>query len=320
MKKFVSKKKREKVAKKAAKAAKKAKAEEEAVAAAALDREARATSTTEHGSEFMDYGGWDVTRQTSFGLNLARQSSFLKRRPFAHSACNLEQLRERLDTKGGQFAWALSFDPQFLAQLARHGFLPMAGQIFSNLICLLPKLHKERCILDFNNLHIPRSVRKKSRKFNLSVDQDIEGVIRGCQVQHGEGCWFYRPLTQSYRRLHREAIEGVRIHSIEIWKDGALVGGELGYVAGGCYTSLSGFRTADGAGTIQCYALARLLEAQGFAFWDLGMPMDYKEGLGAKKIPRKVFLARLQSASAQSPRLELSEPTDCRSVIDGKVK
>ena len=37
----------------------------------------------------------------------------------------------------------------------------------------------------------------------------------------------------------------------QIFKDGALVAGELGYSVGGSYCSLSGFCCADSAGTVQ---------------------------------------------------------------------
>jgi len=275
----------------------------------------------EHGHEFPDYVGWDIQRQTRFALNLQNQSSFLSSRPFAHSECNVANLAERMEKSGrGQFAWALSFDPNFIARLARFGFLPMAGKIFSNLICLLPKLHTERCILDFANLKVSRSTRKKSKKFSLTVDKDFEACIRGCQAQHGKNCWFYRPLTQAYRKLFRSPICGVRIHSIEIWQGETLVGGEVGYSVGRSYTSLSGFRIADGAGTVQCVCTAKLLESCGFDFWDLGMPMEYKSGLGAKSIKRDVFLSMVSCAVTDDGKgcranLVLEDPKNCKDLL-----
>ena len=50
---------------------------------------------------------------------------------------------------------------------------------------------------------------------------------------------------------------GVQVHSVEVWMDGALVAGELGVTVGACYTSYTGFRTTDSAGTVQCLAMVR---------------------------------------------------------------
>merc|ERR1712196_413670 len=127
----------------------------------------------------------------------------------------------------------------------------MAGQIFADLICLLPKLHVKRCMmLDLHaDLRVEKNARKRSKRYLVSIDQDFNNVIAGCQRQHGDHCWFYAPLTCAYRKIHASnrtggTAGGVRLHSIELWdkETGNLVAGEIGYAIGGVYTSLSGFR------------------------------------------------------------------------------
>jgi hypothetical protein len=85
--------------------------------------------------------------------------------------------------------------------------------------------------------------------------------------------------------------------SIGIREDNVLVSGEIGYVIGKTYTSLSGFSSRkkcySNYGTAQLVLLAQYLQASGFAFWNLGQPyMSYKLALGAKIYDRKEFLVR----------------------------
>ncbi len=98
-----------------------------------------------------------------------------------------------------------------------------------------------------------------------------------------------------------------------------LVAGELGYVVGGSYTSLTGFRdpAEDGAGTVQLAALGRLLQHAGFKMWDLGMSMGYKMDLGGVPTPRAEFLSLLhKTRDDQGIVFECREPRNAREIID----
>ncbi|KAI8800737.1 hypothetical protein BJ742DRAFT_780122 [Cladochytrium replicatum] len=69
-----------------------------------------------------------------------------------------------------------------------------------------------------------------------------------------------------------------------------LVAGEIGYVVGSVYTSLTGFALESGSGTVQLCAVGRYLESKGVEVWDLGMEISYKTRLGAKCISRESWL------------------------------
>jgi Leu/Phe-tRNA-protein transferase len=64
------------------------------------------------------------------------------------------------------------------------------------------------------------------------------------------------------------------------------------------YTSYSGYRDEDSAGTVQMLLTGRYLRDRGFAFWDLGMPLDYKDRLGAKNLSPEEFVELFRSAVA----------------------
>jgi Leu/Phe-tRNA-protein transferase len=265
-------------------------------------------SKQEYGHELWppSFQNLSSSQQVRMATNLCRQDKYLKKRPFHHVGGKAKALQERLMKKNtGEFCWALSFDPTMIALLCREGFLPMAGQIFADLICLLPKLHTQRSMMvDIMGLKIDNGARKKAKRYSFTVDRAMDQVIKGCQTQHGSNCWFYGPLVEAYRCIHRQndtgGLEGVRIHSCEVWdkKTGLLVAGELGYACGGIYTSLSGYREpgSKSAGTVQCCCTAILLKQLGFKVWDLGMPMEYKKKLGSCEIPRADFLQHVYSA------------------------
>ena len=59
------------------------------------------------------------------------------------------------------FAFAMSYAPDFVARCTRAGFLPMAIPVASNMAVFAPKLHQKRCVLEFGDLHISKSTRKK---------------------------------------------------------------------------------------------------------------------------------------------------------------
>jgi Leu/Phe-tRNA-protein transferase len=279
----------------------------------------------EHGTTLWpkDFQNLSVGEQVRYATQLAKQSSYLKRRPFIHSEGNAIKLVEKLRAHS-EFCWALSFDPTLIVRLCREGFLPMAGQIFADLICLLPKLHINRCLMpNLNDLKIGSGARKRAKNFLFTIDKATNEVIKGCQAQHGKNCWLYAPLTNAYRYIQQlnssGGLEGVRIHTCELWdkKSGKLVAGEIGYAIGSIYTSLSGYREpgSKSAGTIQCCCTAIMLKRMNFKIWDLGMGMDYKTALGAKNIPRIDFLTILHSVRDNSESVLSCETKTCCSEL-----
>ena len=198
---------------------------------------------------------------------------------------------------------------RLVAQLMSEGFLPIATEGV-----LLPKLHKERCVVSLpQDLHISKSVRKKSKRFRVTVNTAFAQVVEGCKAQHGKRCWLYDPLVEAFQHIYDSGKvdctvfdDGknpttrdcpVRIYSMEIWnqQSGQLVGGELGYTVGSIYTSLTGFASEDSAGSVQLAALGRMLAQLGFSLWDLGMAMDYKFSLGCHLMPRAEYVAHVRA-------------------------
>jgi arginyl-tRNA---protein transferase len=215
-----------------------------------------------------------------------------------------------LEKIGEEFCCCDSFDPYLISKLCYEGYLPMATMVCGRPV-LLGKLHHQRCILYFDDLHIFKKVRKRAGNLEISVDRAFDKCIEYIKQQHDE-CWLYPPLVKAFKILHETMSENVGFHSIEVWEGTELVAGEIGYTVGSYYTSLSAFYRKNSAGSVQLCAAAKLLEKSGFSFWNLGMEMDYKFKLGAQSISKNVFLAthevtRNQKCSLQYDRVGICE-------------
>lgn len=208
------------------------------------------------------------------------------------------------------------FDPLLLSHLMYEGFLPIASE-YRGECFLIPKLHRKRCILVMESPeHVPKSVKKRGKKYKLELNQNFDAVVKGCHDQHGIS-WLYGPIVEGFRKLYEAGEQGVeiypdrhvRFYSVELVdvETNAVVAGELGYTVGRTYTSLTGFSRVSGAGTVQLHALGRLLYLSGFLMWDLGMSMPYKLSLGAEDIERDLFLDHLYKWRHDDCLLELQE-------------
>jgi Leu/Phe-tRNA-protein transferase len=213
---------------------------------------------------------------------------------------------------GEEFCVAVNFDPVFIARLMEAGFLVMsvsmapepvieAGtkQNDSPAYILLPKLHLLRSALFFENLHVKKSITRFLGRYELRVNQDFEYILDRCIETHGAD-WLTPPLVRAIKEIRRTAeadtTSAVKPTSFGVYRAGKLVAGEFGITVGRVYTSYSGYYDEDNAGTVQLIKTTRWLQEQGFAFFDLGMPLDYKTDLGAEDIGPERFVELFRAA------------------------
>ncbi|MDR1249343.1 MAG: leucyl-tRNA--protein transferase [Treponema sp.] len=210
---------------------------------------------------------------------------------------------------GEEFCLVLDFDPGFVAALMKAGFLIMSvsmdgGPEMGEQHILLPKLHLERSVLLFPQLRVKRSIRGKLSRYELRVDgrpaekltsmealfslprspaSDFDIVMERCVAAHDDD-WLTVPLRNVLREIRSRPWLPARPLSFGVYRDGVLRAGEFGVLAGKVYTSYSGYYDEDNAGSVQMILTARYLEKLGAPFWDLGMPLNYKTGLGAQNV------------------------------------
>jgi Leu/Phe-tRNA-protein transferase len=212
-----------------------------------------------------------------------------------------------------EFCLALDFDPPFIAGLMWAGFLvmstkmgdPEAGPEQAPEYLLVPKFHLERSVLFFPDLHVPKSLGRFLKRYELRFNTDFGHILDRCAAVHGDD-WLTPPLRNCfrairslgvYRKCHR-LLEGapVRPVSFGVYQDGTLKAGEFGVMAGRVYTSYSGYHDENSAGMVQMVLTAHWLRDRGFAFLDLGMPLEYKDRLGARRVEPRRFAELFRGA------------------------
>jgi Leu/Phe-tRNA-protein transferase len=218
----------------------------------------------------------------------------------------------------GEFCFALNFDPAFIAALMGAGFLVMSARLEDqpessgeSRYLLLPKLHLTRSVLFFPAIRETKTVRRLRKRYELRFDADFDRILNRCVEVHGDD-WLTPPLLESIRLIRERSLRFVlpgksaagsclpiRPVSFGVYRDGELAAGEFGIIAGRVYTSYSGYRDEDSAGTVQLILTGHYLREAGFAFWDLGMPLPYKDRLGALNVASPQFVELFRRAASQ---------------------
>ncbi len=153
-----------------------------------------------------------------------------------------------------------------------------------------------RCVMKPDSFHVARRLRRSIRNsgIGLSFNKAFSAVIESCatdRVGH-EGTWITDEMIEAYSSLHRQGWA----HSVEVWRDDALVGGLYGLAIGKAFFGESMFNRASNASKIAMWALCELLARQQFEILDCQVVSPHLTSLGAILMPRAEFGALLERA------------------------
>lgn len=225
-------------------------------------------------------------------------------------------IREQLEEREDEFCYCERFTQKIISRYCYNGFLPMSVCIYDNNLLAL-KLHKARVLMPPARIKIKKGIVKKFADYHISVDKAFHECISGIETQH-QNSWLTKPLIGLFAKSNAQTKKNkVKLHSVELWKGDVLTAGEIGYTVGSSYTSLTGFHTVSSSGTVQIYALGKLLQQEGYTLWDMGMYAPYKIDVGGRLFSREAFLRILATArddsiwlaSEKVPIVELLEET-----------
>jgi leucyl/phenylalanyl-tRNA--protein transferase len=162
----------------------------------------------------------------------------------------------------------------------------------------------ERGVLEFRDLHMPRSLvrARKASQLRFSIDEAFGRVIRSCAdtPRPGQqGTWITPAIVSAYLRLHRLGIA----HSVEAWDGDDLCGGLYGVDVDGAFAAESMFYYVPNASKLSVVHLVEYLSDRGLDWIDIQTLTPHMVRLGAKAILREEFLFRLQETRRRGLRL-----------------
>jgi leucyl/phenylalanyl-tRNA--protein transferase len=161
-----------------------------------------------------------------------------------------------------------------------------------------------RAVLIFAELTPGRTLEKILRRgdFSVSIDCAFDAVIAACAAAPRpgqDGTWIAPSIRAAYTALHREG----HAHSVEVWRDGSLIGGLYGVDAGGLFCGESMFHHEANASKLAILHLAQHLSARGSTWMDIQQLTPHMARLGAREVPREIYLTQLTRELAANRKL-----------------
>jgi leucyl/phenylalanyl-tRNA---protein transferase len=206
----------------------------------------------------------------------------------------------RTDHPDGLVATGGDLHPETLLLAYRQGIFPWPHPGYPLLWFSPP----ERGVIDFDGLHLGRTVRRLRRQSTLrfTIDAAFPAVMQGCALMpRGDqmGTWITDAMYAAYVRMHDLGVA----HSAEAWRGDELVGGVYGIDVDGAFAAESMFRREPNASKLALLHLIDHLAARGLDWLDVQVLTPHVANLGGRAVPRDVFLERLAATRARGLRL-----------------
>tara|TARA_R110002096_G_scaffold97354_5_gene217099 strand:+ start:8573 stop:9160 length:588 start_codon:yes stop_codon:yes gene_type:complete len=190
----------------------------------------------------------------------------------------------------------LPLTPEILLRGYANGVFPMADSADDDdVYWVQPQM---RGILPLNGFHVSRSLRRAINRadYTITFDTQFDDVVRGCADRNET--WINAKIFKQYQHLHSIG----HAHSIEISRDGALIGGVYGVTLGSAFFGESMFSRATNASKIALFHLVNHLTARGFTLFDTQFQNPHIASLGVIEITQEAYLKLLETALQKTAR------------------
>jgi leucyl/phenylalanyl-tRNA--protein transferase len=151
---------------------------------------------------------------------------------------------------------------------------------------------RSRAIIPLDGFHLSHSLKRTLRadKFAVTADRAFADVIAACADR--EETWINSDIERAVLSLHRLG----HAHSIEVWKDEALVGGLYGISLGRAFFGESMFSRETDASKVALARLVARLKVGVYELLDCQFMTGHLASLGAVAVPRDRYVALLATA------------------------
>ena len=184
-------------------------------------------------------------------------------------------------------AFGADLDVSTLLAAYRSGYFPMRNRRPKGIAWYSPN---PRGVLEPHRLRISRSLRRSCRHFDVTINTAFDEVVHACGDPRRPHGWIDRSIKTAYGRLHQHGWA----HSIEVRREGRLVGGLYGVAIGNLFAGESMFHTETDASKVALVALVERLSAD--ALIDVQWNTAHLASLGVIDITRSEYLRRLRLA------------------------
>lgn len=197
-----------------------------------------------------------------------------------------------VETLEGVIAAGGKLNPELLIFAYGHGVFPWPHEGYP-LLWFCPD---ERGVIDFAELHLPRSFQKWLRKnrsqYTITFNKRFPEVIKKCKYQKRQGqkgTWITKEIEKNYTELFSRGCA----FSLEVMREEDLIAGIYGVRSEKYYSCESMFHTESNASKLALFELINYLKSVGHQWMDIQMVTSVCESFGGKLITKKEFLKRI---------------------------
>jgi leucyl/phenylalanyl-tRNA--protein transferase len=190
----------------------------------------------------------------------------------------------------------IEITPDILLRAYAAGIFPMAESAEdTSLFWVEPR---ERGIIPIEGFHVGKRLARtvRSDEFQIRVDHDFDGVIDGCAAPgpDRDRTW----INERIRRLYGELFDLGHCHTVEVYREGGLVGGLYGVSLGGAFFGESMFHRERDASKVALVHLVARLRHGGYRLLDTQFLTSHLAQFGAYEVPRRQYRRMLAEAVA----------------------